>query len=170
MWEYQTTLPVSWETCMQTKKQHLEPDMEQWTGSKLGKEYDKAVYCHSAYLNYKQRTSCEMPGLLKHKLNQDCQEMYQQPQICRWYYISDRKQRGTKEPLDEGERREWKSWLKTYQSKNSDHSIWSHHFMANVWGKNGNSVFPWAPNSLRMVTATMKLKDTCSLEEKLWPT
>ena len=68
---------------MQTKKQHLEPDMEQWTGSKLGKEYDKAVYCHSAYLNYKQRTSCEMPGWLKHKLNQDCQEIYQQPQICR---------------------------------------------------------------------------------------
>ena len=44
--EYQTTLPISWETCMQDKKQQLEPDMEQWTGSKSGKEYVKAVYCH----------------------------------------------------------------------------------------------------------------------------
>ena len=44
--EYQTTLPASWETCMQIKKQQLEPDMEQQTGSKLGKEYVKAVYCH----------------------------------------------------------------------------------------------------------------------------
>ena len=43
-WEYQTTLPASWETCMQVKKQQLEPDMEQQTGSKMGKEYVKAVY------------------------------------------------------------------------------------------------------------------------------
>ena len=48
-WEYQTTLAVSWETFMQAKMQKLEPDMEQWTGSKLGKEYKKAVYCHPAY-------------------------------------------------------------------------------------------------------------------------
>ena len=67
-WEYQTTLPASWETCMQVKKQQLEPDMEQWTGSKLGKEYVKAVYCHPAYLTYIQSISCEMPGCMKHKL------------------------------------------------------------------------------------------------------
>ena len=53
---------------MQVKKQQFEPDMEQWTGSKLGKEYDKAVYCHSAYLTYMQSTSCEMLGWMKHKL------------------------------------------------------------------------------------------------------
>jgi len=45
-----TTLPAAWEICMQFKKQQLEPDMEQQTGSKLGKEYIKAVHCHSAYL------------------------------------------------------------------------------------------------------------------------
>ena len=45
-----------------------EPDMEQWTSSKLGKEYDKAVYCHPAYLTYMQNTSCEMLGWKKHKL------------------------------------------------------------------------------------------------------
>ena len=61
-WEYQTTLPVFWETCMQNKKQQLELDMEQKTGSKVGKEYVKAVYCHSAYLTYMQSTSCEMLG------------------------------------------------------------------------------------------------------------
>ena len=51
-WEYQTILPVSWETCMQVKKQWLEVDMEQWTGYKLKKEYVKAVYRHPVYLNY----------------------------------------------------------------------------------------------------------------------
>ena len=47
---------------MQVKKQQLEPDMEQWTASKLEKEYVKAVYCHPAYLNPMQSTLCEMPG------------------------------------------------------------------------------------------------------------
>ena len=49
-WKYQTTWPASWEICMQVKKQQLEPDMEQQTGSKLGKENVKAVYFHPAYL------------------------------------------------------------------------------------------------------------------------
>ena len=53
---------------MQVKKQQLEPDMEQRTGSKSGKEYVKAVYCHPAYLMYMQSTSCEMLGWMKHKL------------------------------------------------------------------------------------------------------
>ena len=53
---------------MQIKKQQLEPDMEQQTGSKLGKEYVKAVYCHLADLTYMQSTSCEMLGWMKHKL------------------------------------------------------------------------------------------------------
>ena len=53
---------------MQVKKQELELDMEQWTGSKLGKEYVKAVYCHHAYLTYMWITSCEIPVWMKHKL------------------------------------------------------------------------------------------------------
>ena len=48
-WEYKTTLPASWEICMQVNKQQLELDMEQQTGSKSGKEYVKAIYCHPAY-------------------------------------------------------------------------------------------------------------------------
>ena len=53
------------------------------TGSKLGKQYVKAVSCHPAYLTYMQSTSCEMPGWMKHSWNQDCWEKYQYPQICR---------------------------------------------------------------------------------------
>ena len=53
---------------MQVKKQQLELDMEQWTDSKLGKEYIKVVYCHPDYLTYMQSTSREMPGWMKHKL------------------------------------------------------------------------------------------------------
>ena len=52
-------LTASWEICMQVKKQQLESDMEQWTGSKLGKEYIKAVYCYPAYLTFRQSN----PGL-----------------------------------------------------------------------------------------------------------
>ena len=59
---------ASWETCMQVKKQQLELHMEQQTGSKSGKEYVKAVYCHPAYLTYMQSTSWETLGWRKHKL------------------------------------------------------------------------------------------------------
>ena len=53
---------------MQVKKQHLKPDMEQRTVSKLGEEYDKVVYCHPVCLTYMQSTSCEMPDWMNHKL------------------------------------------------------------------------------------------------------
>ena len=65
--------PATWEICIQVKKQQLELDMEQQTGSKYEKEYIKAVYCHRAYLTYMQSTSWEMLGWR----NQDYQEKYQ---------------------------------------------------------------------------------------------
>ena len=71
------TWPASWAICMQAKKQQLKLDTEQQTGSKLGKEYVKAVYCHPAYLTYLQSTSCEMVDWMKHGCNQDCLEKYQ---------------------------------------------------------------------------------------------
>ena len=126
----QTTWPASWEIYMQVKKQQLEPDREQWTGSKLGKGYVKVIYCHPVYLTYIQSISYEMPGWVNHKLKSRFWEKYQQPQICRWYHANGRKWRGTKESFDEGERGEWKNWLKTQHSENEDHGIWSHHFMA----------------------------------------
>ena len=70
--EYQTIWPASSEICMQVKKQQLEPDMEQRIGSKLGKEYVRAIYCHPAYLASMQSISCEIPGWKKHRWNQDC--------------------------------------------------------------------------------------------------
>ena len=64
--------------CMQVKKQQLEPDMEQQAGSKLGKEYIEAIYCHPAYLTLMQSISWETLDWKKHKAgNQDCWEKYQ---------------------------------------------------------------------------------------------
>ena len=68
---------------MQVKNQPLEPDMEQQTGSKLGKEYVKAVYCHSAYLTSMQSTSCKIPGWMKHKLESRLPGELSISQVCR---------------------------------------------------------------------------------------
>ena len=76
-WEYQNILLASLEIYIQVKEQQLEPDMEQWSGSKLGKEYIEAVYCHPAYLTSVQSTSCEMPDWMKHKLESRLQGEYQ---------------------------------------------------------------------------------------------
>ena len=67
-WAYQTIWPAFWETYMQVRKQQLELDLEQQTGSKQEKGYVKAVYCHSAHLNSMQSTSWETLGWKKHKL------------------------------------------------------------------------------------------------------
>ena len=91
---------------MQVKKQQFEPDMEQQTGSKSGKEYIKAVYCHPAYLTYMQSISCEMPGWMKHKLESRLMgeilitsDTQMTPPL--W-----QKAKKTKEPLDESDRGE----------------------------------------------------------------
>ena len=91
---------------MQSKKQQLEPDLEQWTCSKLGKEYIKAVYSHPAYLTYMQGTSYEMPDWMKHKLESRLpgeisitSDMQRAPSYGR-------NQRETEESIDESERGE----------------------------------------------------------------
>ena len=89
---------------MQIKMQQLEPDMEQWTGSKLGKEYVKLVYCHSAYLTYMPSTSCEMPSWMKHKLESRFPREISITLDMQMTPPYGRKRRGTKEPLNEGER------------------------------------------------------------------
>ena len=94
---------------MEVKKQQLEPDMDQQTGSELGKEYVKAVYCLPAYLTYMQSSSWEMLGWMELKLESRLLEEISIPQICRWHHPCGRKQRKTKEPFDESERGEWKS-------------------------------------------------------------
>ena len=94
---------------MQVRKEQLELDMEQQTGSKMGKEYVKAVDCHPAYFTYMQNTSWEMPEWMKHKLESSVLEEISITQICTLHHPYGRKWRGTKEPLDESEREEWKN-------------------------------------------------------------
>ena len=60
--------------------------------------------------------------------------------LCNFNLTNTNEWRGTKKPLDESERGEWKSWPKAQHSENEDHGIWSHHFMRNRWGNSGNSV------------------------------
>ena len=97
---------------MQVRKQQLELDREQQTGSKYGKEYIKTVYCHPAYLTYMQSTSWEMLGWKNHKL-----ESRLPGEINNLRYADDttlmaESEEELKKPLDESERGEWKSWLK----------------------------------------------------------
>ena len=100
---------------MQVKEQQLEPDMEQQVSSKLGKKYIKAVYCHPAYLTYMQREYI----MWKAELDEaQAGIKIAGRNINNLRYADDttlmgRKRRRTKEPLDESERGEWKSWLKT---------------------------------------------------------
>ena len=95
------------------KKQQLELDMEQWTGSKLGKEYVKAIYCHPAYFTHMQRTTCKMLGWMKYKLGSqspgEISITSDMQMICHSYGS---KRRGTKEPLNDSEKEEWKAGLK----------------------------------------------------------
>ena len=86
--------------------------------SKLGKEYDKAVYCHPACLTSMQSTSCNMPGWIKHKLESRLLGEISITSDMQMTLPLWRKWRRTKETLDESERREWKSWLKTQHSEN----------------------------------------------------
>ena len=138
-WEYQTALPASWETYTQVKMQQLEPDMEQWTGSKLGKGYVKAVYCHLAYLTSVQSISWETLGWMKHKLESRLLGEISVTSDSRWHNLYDGKWRGIKESLEEGKEESEKNWLKTQHSKIEDRVIWSHLFMTNRWQNNGNS-------------------------------
>ena len=73
-------------TCMQGKKQQLEPDMEHQTGSKLGKEYVKNVYCHPVYLIYMQSISCKMLDWMKPKMEWRLPGEISINSICRWHH------------------------------------------------------------------------------------
>ena len=153
---------------MQVKKQQLEQDMEQRTGSKLDKEYVKAVYCHSVYLTCMQSTSCKMPGWIKRKLDSRLpgeisitSDMHMTPPL--WQKVK-RNWRASWWKW----RRRVKSWLKTQHSENYNHGISSHYFMATD-GETMETVTDLIFLGSK-ITAAMKLKDACSLEEKLWPT
>ena len=158
---------------MQVKNQLLELDMEQQTDSKSEKDYVTAVYCHPAYLTYKQNTSWEMPGWMKYKLASRLlgeisitSDVQMTPPLWKkseeeelksllMKLIEESENVGLKlniqktkiiasGPITHGKKdgKQWKQWETSF------------------WG---------APKSLLMLTAAVKLKDACSLEEKLWP-
>ena len=87
-----------------------------------------------------QSTSWETLDWKKHKLESRLPGEISITSDMQWHHPYGRKWRGTKKPPDESESGEWKSWLKVQRSENEDHGIWSHHFMGNRWGNNGNSV------------------------------
>ena len=166
-WEYQNTLPASWETCVRNKKPQLEWDMEQWTGSKSGNEYVKAVYCHPAYLTSMQSTSWETLGWMEHKLESRLQgeisitsDIPMTPHL--WQKVK------KKEAKEQSEKAGLKLNIqKTKIMASSPLALWQ---IDGKQQKQWQVLFSWAPKSLQMVTAAMKLKDACSLKEKLWPT
>ena len=88
---------------MQVRKQQLELDTEQQTGSKLGKEYVKSAYCHPAYLTYMQSTSCKMPGWMNHKLESRLLGEISATLDRQMTHSHDRKQRGTEDESERGE-------------------------------------------------------------------
>ena len=118
IWEYQTIWPASGEICMQVKKQQLELDMEQQTGSKSWKDNVKAVYCHPAYLTYIQRTSWEIAGWMRHKLESRFLEEISITSDTQMIPPLWQKAKKNKKLLDRSERGEWKSWLKAQHSEN----------------------------------------------------
>ena len=86
-------------------------DREAWPAAVLGVTKSQTLLINWTELNWAHREKCQAGWVTS--WNQVRQEKHQQPQICRWYHSNSRKQRGTKEPLHKGERREWKSWLRT---------------------------------------------------------
>ena len=141
-----------------------ELDMEQETGSKSGKEYVKAVYCHPAYLTSKQSTSWETLGWRKHKLESrllgeisitsDMAECEEELKSLLMRVKEESEKVGS-----------------TFRKQKSWHLVPSVHgkYMEKQW-KQCPTLFLGAPKSLQMVIAAMKLKDTYSLEGKLWST
>ena len=154
---------------MQIKKQQLELDMKQWTGSKLRKEYIKAVYCHRAYLSYMQSTSCEMLGWVKHKL---------ESRFPRDISITSDMQMT---PLMTEREEELKSLLMKVKEESEEAALKLHIQKGKImatgpissWQIDGEMIetvtdlFSGAPKSLQLVTAAIKLKDSSSLKEKI---
>ena len=150
---------------MQVKEEQLEVDMKQQTGSRSGKEYIKAVYCHPAYLTYMKRNA----GLDEHKVESRLlgeisitSDIQMTPPL--WQKV-----KKLKSLLMKLKEESEKVGLRLSIQKTKDHGIWSHHFMANRWRNSGNSVRFYCSGlqkSLQMVTAAMKLKDSLLLGQR----
>ena len=164
---------------MQVRKQQSELDMEQQIGSKLGKEYVKAVYCHPVYLTYMQGTSWETLGWMKHNL---------ESRLLGEISIAGRNINNLRYADDTtlmAESEELKSLLMKVKEGSENIGLELNTQKTKImashpitpWQIDGEKmetvtdlIFFLAPKSLQMVTRAMKWKDACSLEEKLWQT
>ena len=163
-WEYQTTWPASWEICIQVKKQQLEPNREQQTGSKSGKEYVKAVYCHPAYLTYMH--------IMRNAGLDEAQTVIK----IAGRNINNLRYADVTTLMAESEE-ELKSLLMKVKEESEEVGLklniqktkimasgpitsWQIH--GKTW-KQWQTLFSYIPKSPQMVTAAMKLKDPCSL-------
>ena len=164
---------------MQVKKQQWELDIEQQSGSKSGKEYVKAVYWHPAYLSYMQSASWDTLGWMKHRLESRLPieiSVTSDRNISNLRYADDNtlmeeSKEELKSLLMKGKEKDEKAGLKLSIQKTKimvSSPITSWQIDEKQW-KQWQILFSWAPKSLQMVTAAMKLKDACSLEEKQWP-
>ena len=151
---------------MQVKKQQVEPDMEQWIGSKLEKECVKAVYCHPVYLTYVKSTSWEMLGWMKHKMESRLpgeisitSDMQMTPPFQFTESEEDLKSLWMK-VKEEGIKVAFKLHIqKTKVMASSPITSWQ--IDGETMGTVSDFIF-WAPKSLQMMTTAMKLKDTYS--------
>ena len=157
---------------MQVKKQQIEPDMEQWTGSKLRKDYVKAVYCHFAYFNlyagYIMRNAWldEAQDGIKIARRNINNLRYADDTIL--MAQSEELKRLLMKVKEETEKVDLKLNIqKTKIMASGPITLWQ--VDGKQW-KQWETLFWGAPKSLQMVTAAMKWKNTCFLEEKLWPT
>ena len=151
---------------MPVRKQQLELDMEQQTGSKSGKEYIKAVYCHPAYLTFVQNTSCKMLGWMKHKIarrNINNLRYEDDTTLVAESYEEELKSLFMK-VKEEGEKIVLKLSIQKTKIMASG-PITSWHLVGETMET--ETLFFVAPKLLLLVTAAMKLKDACCLEEKL---
>ena len=155
---------------MQVKKQQLELNMEQWTGPKSRKEYIKAVYCHPTYLTSMQSTSCEMLSWMKHKLEST---LLGEISITSDIQMTPPRMAESKEELKsllmkvKEESKKVVLKLNIQKIKNmASAPITSCQIDGEIMETVSDFIF-WAPKSLQMVIAAMKLKDAYSLEGKL---
>ena len=168
-WEYQITRPASWETYM-----HQEATVRTGHGTadwfQVGKGVRQGCILSPCVFNLYAEYILKNAGL--EEAQAGIKIAGRNINNLRYAETPPRRWRGTKKPLDESESGKWKSWLKAQHLENEDHGIQSHHFMGNRWAKveTVSDFIFGGSKSLQMVTVAMKLKDTYSLEEKLWPT
>ena len=159
---------------MQVRKQQLEPDMEQHTGSEKEKEYVKAVYCHPAYLTSMQSTSWDvLTGLEEAQAGmkiagRNINNLRYADNTTLMAESEEELKSLSMKVKEESEKVGLK--LNIQKSKSMASGPITSWEIDGEQGKQWLTLFFWAPKSLQMVIAAMKLKDAYSLEGKLWPT